>query len=375
MIYLTLALYLFSLAIYYDFGHKRRGMMFHYLLSYILMVSLLTFRYRVGGDTLNYMFHFENTIPKIDELDLFTSLKFQPIPATIFSLCKTFFNDFTYVQAIFAFFVNAVVFSFFKKHTRYFFTAIFLYGLTFFMRLNCEVVRESLAVAFFLLAYPYMLNQKYFRFFLFTLLAFLCHSSAIFTFFLPFFLITKNKRNWFILFAVFTVVALYVVNNLQFYKSITYYAEAYADYESSIFGKLRIIIFNMLIPAYFLYNSKKWLSSTIKTGVMIYIGCSFVSLFFYIAYRFNNYLMIFYIMMVAEYLNRIRNSKTRDFSFIRMTIVSGIFLYSFMSPYFSDVSKYVGHKAKWYCVWYPYYSIFDPQTDADRESFIMNQGK
>jgi hypothetical protein len=116
-------------------------------------------------------------------------------------------------------------------------------------------------------------------------------------------------------------------------------------------------------------------SETVKYGVYIYIGCSLVSLFFFITYRFNNYLMIFYILLIAEYLNRITVLKAHDFPAIRIAIVSGIFLFSFMSPFFSDVSKNVGHQAKWYCVWYPYYSIFDPQMDADRETFIMNQGK
>ena len=209
MIYLLLVLYLFFLTLNYDFGHKRRGKKFHYYLSYILMVSLLAFRYRVGGDTLNYIYHFENMTPTLDELVFFADSRIQPIPAFIFSTCKTLFNDFTYVQAIFAIFVNYVVFQFIKKQTQYFFTAILLYGLTFFMRLNCEIMRESLAIAFFLLAYPCMLEQKYVRYYIFTILAFLCHGSAIFTLFLPLFWITKSKRKQFFFLAIFTLLVLF----------------------------------------------------------------------------------------------------------------------------------------------------------------------
>lgn len=374
MIYLILAVYLLYLSCSYDFGHRKKGRSLHFWLAYALMVALMAFRYRVGGDTLNYIYTFENATSSIYALELFAVEKIQPIPAIIFAVCKTLFDDFTYVQAIFAIFVNAVVFWFFRKNTPYYFTAIFLYGLAFYLRLNCEIMRESLAISFFLIGYPYLMRQKYIKYYIFAVLAFLCHSSAIFIFILPVFLLNKKKSNVFGLLVLFGVIGLLLLYNMHFVGNLTHYAELYSDYKSSFFGKLSIVLFNILIPAYFLFITRHYISDYIKFGMYVYIGCSVVSLFFFIAFRFNNYLMVFYIMMVAECLNHIWHSKVKDMSGVRISLLGSVFLLSFMLSYFSDVTKYVGHEAKWYCVWYPYYSIFDPQVDDDRETFISNQG-
>ena len=79
--------------------------------------------------------------------------------------------------------------------------------------------------------------------------------------------------------------------------------------------------------------------------------------------------------MVAEFINYNIKNKSYNLAVARVAIVAFLFLYTFMGSYFTDVSKYVGRPAKWYCVWYPYYSIFDQQEDADRELFIQGQRK
>lgn len=374
MIYLVLALYLLFLAYKYDFHNRQKGRSFHFWLTYIFMVSLIALRYRVGGDTLNYIAMFDNTPEGLYALELLSKEKLQPIPVLIFGGCKLLFDDFFVVQAIFSLIVNTVFFLFLRRNTRYYFTAILLYGLVFYMRLNCEIMRESLAISFFLLAYPSLREQKFFRYYLFAVLAFLCHSSAIFIFVLPIFFVRRQKA--ILLLTCFSIIGgVFLLKNGSYVQNLTHYAEAYSDYKSSIFGKLSIIIFNIIIPSYIYSISKNYLSDHIKKGVIIYIICSVFSLFIYIAYRFNNYLMVFYIIMVAEFINYNIKNKSYNLAVARVAIVAFLFLYTFMGSYFTDVSKYVGRPAKWYCVWYPYYSIFDQQEDEDRELFIQGQRK
>lgn len=373
MIYLLLGSYLFSLVLIYDRGNYRKGRNFNFLLAYILMVALMAFRYRVGGDTLNYITHFENTTPKLYALKLFAIEKLQPIPAIIFSFCKTFFDDFTYVQAIFAIFVNAVVFHFFKQNTRYIFTAVFLYALTFYMRLNCEIMRESMAIAFFLLGYPHMMNHKYVKYYIYAFLAFMCHSSAVFIFVLPLFLSLKSRQNVFLVLLLFISIMTVLVNNATIIKIMEFYLDYFADYQSTGFGKIGIVLFHVIIPFMFLSGYKRYISTFTRFGIYAYIGCSVLSLFFYILYRFNNYLMPIYILLVTDHLNTLRYRRGLSFPKFRFAVMSFVFLYTFMSPYFRDVTRAVGSPARWYCCWYPYYSIFDKQEDPDRESFIVHQ--
>lgn len=373
MIYLLLGLYLFLLVLFYDVMHASRLHRFNFVLAYILMVALMTFRYRVGGDTLNYMSHFDYTTPQLYALRFFVSEKLQPIPAIIFSFCKTVFDDFTYVQAIFAVFVNAVIFNFFKKNTQYVFTAIFLYALTFYMRLNCEIMRESLAVSFFLLGYPYLMKHNYLLYYIYVFIAFMCHSSAIFLFVLPLFLIFNSRRNAFLVLMSFFLTLLIITSINQVMDNIAFYLDYFSDYQSTNYGKLGIILFQILFPLIFLKDYKHCASRFVRFGVYTYIGCGVFSLFFYIAYRFNNYLMPFYILLVTDYLCTLRYRKPYDMPHLKLAVMSFVFLYSFMSPYFRDISHVVGHPARWYCCWYPYYSIFDKQEDPDREAFITHQ--
>ena len=373
MIYLILALYLLVIALRYDLLNRKNGRKFHFWLAYTLMVSLMIFRYRVGGDTLNYISMFENSTPSVFALELLANGRYQLIPSIIFAGCKVLFDDFISVQAIFALFVNTVVFLFLKRNTQYYFTAILLYGLTFYMRLNCEIMRESLAVCFFLLGYPSLMKQKMIKYYVFAVLAYLCHSSAIIVFILPFLLRDSYKKNVLLMFSIILFGAVLFVYRLQVMDSLSNYMDIYSDYNSTIWGKLYIVLFNIIIPSLFLYQTRGYLSRYVRIGVMFYLICSVASLFVYIAFRFNNYLMVFYILMVSDFFVYQWKNKTISQSKIGVILLTSVFLYSFMSSYFDDVTKTVGHEARWYCVWYPYYSVFNPETDDDRETFIANQ--
>lgn len=374
MIYFLLATYLFILACRYDFGAAKSGREFHYWLAFLFMVGLVSLRYRVGGDTINYIYTFDNLTPELIAVKSFESERFQPIPAIIFAGCKTLFDNFIFVQAIFALFVNTVMFVFIKNNTQYRFTALFLFALTFFMRLNCEIMRESLAIAFFLLAYPNIFSKRYFRYYFFATLAFLCHSSAICIFILPFLKISNFKRAGVPLLAVSLVFLYLIIGNSSYLSSISSYLDLYSNYDSSLIGKITSILFNIMLPSIFLFLTRGFISDFIKLGVVFYILSSIFSLFFYIAFRFCNYVMIFYIIMVTEYIMYVWKRRETAYYKARVMLMTFFFLFSTMNSYFTDVSKYVGHQARWYCVWYPYYSIFNPQIDEDREQFILLQG-
>lgn len=371
MIYAIILIYLIALMYVYDIKDNTFGRKTMYWTSYVILVCLMAFRYRIGGDTINYIINFNLFTPKLEDLNLFVVSNRQPIPAFLFSFFKTYTDDFTYVQATFAIFVNAVVFWFIKNNTKNWFTALFLFALCFFMRFNCEIMRESLAISFFLLGYRYLTSNRFAKYYIFAFLAFMCHASSIFLFVLPL-MYSSIKVSWKIL-SVFLFIATVAVGMSIPYVSaiLNLYVENYSDYESSIFGKLSIIIFQITIPLFFISKSKKWDNQNIIKGVYVYVGCGIASLFLYILYRFNNYTVIFYIIMVADLLNHtLRKYAQRGEYLFRNAIYTFIFCYGFVGAYFSDISKYMGHEAKWHVCWYPYNSVFDPDINPDRENYI-----
>lgn len=370
MVYLLILFYLCIVTCIYDVNRAREGKSFFYVLTYIVLVCLAALRYRVGGDTLNYMWRFDN-IPPLNELSLFDISHSQPIPAILMSYCKHTFDEFAVYQAIVAIFVNGVIFWFIKQNTRHCFTSILFYALCFYMRFNCEIMRESLAISFFLLGYRYLISNKYIKYYCFAFLSFMCHSSAVFIFILPI-LYSNVKSIWKIIVGVITIGLVGIVSYSYAGSLVSMYIDTYREYNSTIWGKLSIILFQILIPIYFYRKSINCSTPEVKKGVKLYIYCGCASLLFYILYRFNNYTIIFYIILISDLVHSYHDNRYSNISLIRKWTYSIVFCYGFVNPYFTNVSEVVGREAKWYVHWYPYSSIFEKEINQDRETYIRN---
>lgn len=375
MIYAIVLAYLILLTVIYDVKSQKIGRNLNYFISFLILFAIVAFRYRIGGDTLNYINSFEYRTPLLSQLDFRYVSARQPLSLLIFSTIKTIFNDFIVLQIIASLFVNSVVFWFISKNTKYAFTGVLLYAVCFYMRLNCEIMRESFAICFFLLGYRFLINRSYIKYYIFAFLAFMCHASAIFLFVLPFF-ISNVRWFWKVLAIAVLGVAVTVILPPYIQALLRMYFEMYEEYDSTIFGKLSLILFNVVIPAFFYFIGRKYTSTSLRVGLMIYIGCGIASLFFYILYRFNNYTTIIYIVYMASMLGEMYHQGHNNLTVELKTFAYAIvFCFVFAQSYFSDVSNYVGHPARWYVRWYPYYSIFNPQVDPDREVFIVQQFK
>lgn len=72
MIYIVIGIYLLALAIQFDFRGKGSAATrkFHFRLAFLILVALMAFRYRVGGDTLRYMDSYEHMYGAIDTFDI-----------------------------------------------------------------------------------------------------------------------------------------------------------------------------------------------------------------------------------------------------------------------------------------------------------------
>lgn len=375
MIYFVIILYLSVLVWIYDAKTNKYYAKSNYIIAYLVLTSLVAFRYRVGGDTINYIIGFDLFTPELSDLNLFEVTKRQPIPALIFSICKTYFNDFVYVQIIFAVFVNWVMFKFIKENCKYKFTAIWLYAVCFFMRFNCEIMRESLAISFFLLGYKYLVSRKLFKYYIFVFLALMSHLSAVFLIVLPIFYSGSNLKTK-LLYGILFFIIMAIVSQSYLFQILSMYAETYTQYESSIFGKLAIILFQVIIPLYVIKLTKSYISTPIIKGAYIYILCGIASLFIYIFYRFNNYVIIFYLILGADLLNHVTNKKiSRESHLLRNAFYTILICFGFVSSYFTSIERTIGKPERWYVCWYPYYSIFNPNVSDVREEYISNLEK
>ena len=178
MIYFIVLSFTLIPVILYDFIGKEIGWKFWFYAELIILIIISGLRYRVGGDSLDYIDFFES-YPTFSELFYFdfSNAPFNPIWYIYNGLIKLIWNDFIFFQIVQAIIVNTIFFIFFKKHTKYFFTAIFIYTLAYYLYFNMEILREILAVCIFMLSFNYLQKKEIFKIFF---MCYICLSFSLF---------------------------------------------------------------------------------------------------------------------------------------------------------------------------------------------------
>jgi hypothetical protein len=378
MIYILIFILLTILTIRFDFSGKfnKKIANFWYISSCLILIIVSGLRYKVGGDTLSYMYDF-NDLPYIWELHKFnfSEAQYDPLWIIFSSLSKSIINDFTFFQILHASIINIILFRFIKQNTPYRFTAILLYALFFYLYFNMEIMRESLAVCTFLLAYPYYKSRKWLKYYLITLVGFLFHSSAIITFIFP--LLRNIKfRSW----AIVLLIGVFL---------------AIISIPDAIKNLLGIFLFNdRLSSRFLLYSGIKLNSNGVFTYFVLYflfpsilIGMPHLktknelfkellfSYFFIVVVvtgfsgfnRFLNYLTPFMAVYFANSLNEIYRSAY--FARAKRLAVFLLMVIAFipkLNYYFLDTSNIVAGTRR-YNGWFPYSSVFNKEENHKRE--------
>ncbi|WP_175463518.1 EpsG family protein [Draconibacterium orientale] len=344
------------------------------LIVFMVLVSLSGFRYRIGGDSYFYikMYEYLPTLPELSSIELGVS-KLQPLWLLLNAISRTISPDFFVFQLLHALIVNSIIFYFFRKYTKYVFTAVLLYFIGFYGYFNFEILRESLAICVFLLSLEFFVKKKWLRYYVLVFVAFGFHYSAILLFILP--LLKRIPINFFSILIIIVIGAflntffLSFINSLSGNNGFFMSLENYGDYNYTIWGLVGIIVLYVLYPFIVMNASTNFLN--IKNSLypflrfFILIG-AFCSLF-YIFFRFRNYFTPIFFVFLTEVVHSIfRNKKIKEFRKIISFLILFFFAFMHSYKYFSDTSEKVD-SSRWYSLWYPYNSIFDKDTDPTRE--------
>lgn len=379
MIYLFICLYILFLAFSYDFGNLSKGKKVNKILVFIILVALAGFRYRVGGDTYFYMYWYDilPNLSELNSLDLGIE-KFQPLWIFINAISKSISKEFYAFQIIHAIFINSVIFHFFYKYTRYFFTGIFLYFIGFYGYFNFEILRESIAVCIFLLALEAFQNRRWWKYYTFAIIAFGFHFSAIFIFFIPILkkipVSTISVFFYLILGLLLNKIFVSILNLLPLSSVLVFLLKAYSEYNYTIWGLISIILLFVLYPIIVLKISINYLrlNSHFHSLMKIYIFIGSLTTMFFVFFRFLNYLTPIFFIILTEFLHGFfRKQSLKPFRMAIITLAFLIISSAHISRYFNDTSDKVS-STRWYSYWYPYYSIFNEKKDPTREKLYEN---
>lgn len=377
MIYFYIFFLLIFLCYNFDFSNKG-GKDSAYWTTCLILILLAGFRYRVGGDTLNYMYTHElipqftiyNILPRIN------GVRAEQGWIMLTSLAKLIGPDFYWVQLIQAAIVNIAFFTFFKRYTKYCFSCVLFYYICAYFYFNFEILRESLAVSIFLLfSIRYLAEKKYLKYFLSIIVTMAFHSSAILLVIIPtlYNLVNRKEANFLVICTIIYVFGLFL-NPLfnQLIIGLGLFSDkfgTYLDYNFTIFGKIMGYILYVLLPLIVYHYAKKYESPS-RYFLVIYALIGASTSLFSIFFRFINYFTPFLILNIALiFVEVLLNSKTR--TRIENSIIYILFIVVFFNQrIFVTVDK--NNNYKWYSYWYPYHSIFDPQIDPTREYIWRN---
>lgn len=385
MIYIVIGIYLLALAIQFDFRGKGSATTrkFHFRLAFLILVALMAFRYRVGGDTLRYMDSYEHMYGAIDTFDIGGRL--QPLWLLLNNFLHSISPKFLLFQIVHVLFINTVFFSFFKKYSKYLFVAIFLYYIYPYFIFNMEVIRESFAIAFFLLSIDACLRKRWLIYYLYIAIAFLFHAGAIFLIIVPF------LSNWKIrplsIFAICGagVVVLHFFLNTSFantymlLNNIEEQGRAYISIKSNINGYIAPLLFRILFPAIIYYiGIKRGLNKDKLAPLFFFIlSVSVLTTIFPQLYRLFNYLRLLEVVLCANVLYLIQHTESSRYrvAFPNLYILPILLLIianQVVRYQFDDTSSIYMNTRK-YQLFYPYYSVFNPEISETREMMMRNQ--
>ena len=379
MLYIILFIVFFLLSIIYDYNKVEKNRTYFYWLSVSTLIIVAGFRYHVGLDSIR-LDEWYQSCPNIFDLSynfIKDERRYQPLWIILCSLLRTISPDFALLQIVQSAVVNILIFSFIKKKTPFIFSSLLMYFLLAYLVFNFEIMRESLAVAISLFAFLSLENKKWLKFLIISFIAFEIHISAIFTLIFP---LIYNIRigKYHVLLSFIMVLFINILyakyidliftilssNTDNLSKSILTYSYA-GNIGNSLKYYISIYLNGFILPVWFLFIRKKRWTKEFKYGSLILIFSIFSLLGNQsVAFlRFSNYLLIFYIILVAEIfqylLKKYRPRILTGVLFI--SLISFSFIYSMFKP----VSFL--QNIKTYSRYYPYNTIFFKEKDVDRE--------
>lgn len=317
-----------------------------YWLLCIMLICISGFSYGVGGDKFVYMEAFENIPNQIDSLFEYVYLKVlmynhMPLWTLLIVFVKRFFDSFYVLQFIQSAFINLVYCYIAYKYTHKIFLFLLVYFLagTFFI-FNMEIMRESISIAFCLLAIESFLNGQKIRFALFVIMGMLFHISAAIVLCFPFCRIRTTRRLLLMAFGTsFLTWALsdFLLSNIaslaiggigMIVQKILYYSFQ----ASTIFGFLRSAITFIIFPFFVMYYNIKWetdekLRERKEKVIAFYMFLSMCACAFAGFTRLRNYAEIYQLIFLADFVYMWLKTKER-FVIRTVCLVGIIFLTS-----------------------------------------------
>lgn len=292
----------------------------------VLIPSLIVgLRYNVGTDYHTYCQMYDN-IKGINIIDFFFKyIEIFDVEPTFYLLCRFVFLTFNNVKMLFfiCYFItfSIVIVSITRliEKEDYIFS-VFIYFLMYFAP-SLNIVRQSMAISFVLLAYSFYLNRDYKKYIFLIIVAFLIHKTAI-IFLLFFFMIdTKSKKFNELRKIIFYILIVGSPIFIKFILSIGTHIPILNDYMNKYEvafdgGGIGFLLFILpvLVPVIY-FGKDKYLKESknlcLFNMYLLQIPLMYLGYFMPWAVRMADYPRIFEIILVPALIKSIENDNTK----------------------------------------------------------------
>lgn len=392
-------LMLFVLMYHFDIKGNTANRDYSYQISLLVLVIVSGLRFRIGGDTVNYLYNYHHLIPRLWELSAssFDEIGYEPFFLLFMSSVKSLGVPFFVFQLLHALFVNGLIFHYIKRHSSYPFACVLLYFLWMYPMYNFEEMRASMSVAICLFANDCMVDKKIVKGFFLYAVALLFHYSTAVIVLTPLLLFLRMNL-WGLVFLLFSFYLGYFIQRnfgdyLLFFdfndmvsEKATNYTESDVYFEQNISVK-EIIIWKMPYVLFsfiaFWYLRMKKISDDIQEGSLIrlqpylLIGLVFVlfSIPMPICYRFIRFYIIYFILFFVQFLIgmvRYRSKISISVALIRSFIFFLPMLHIISSIYLDSIYESTNY-SKYFCYekYYPYSSVIERGINERREKLYQ----
>lgn len=373
MIYVITLIVCLFLVWKYDFRGKKthKDRWFKGLLLWYIVISAL--QYYVGVDIAIYIDKYSIFREPLN-LDSFVDKageRVQPGWLILTWFCKLFTDDFILMKIIQAIFFNIAVFTFFKREAKYVFLCIFFFSVTDYLVCNFNVLRQSYSIAFGLYAVSALKNDKYLKYGLFVILAFMFHNSALLLLLLPIIKFFKPNRYTkplalgtvaLVIYVLFKVnmesLAYEIVGSGMMGESGSDMAMLYLNNdklgarEGAKFTFHALLVF--IVVCYYISKKREFYWGGYGVAYLFFL---LLSTMMPILWRYRLFFDIPYYVMLSQLIVEfpLKRFKQVKYAFYIGSLV--IYMYFPMKDYFY---KAPNEKIRYIDQYYPYHSIFDP---------------
>jgi len=353
----------------FDVNRQKQGKLFFLFIAWLFLVLIVGFQNGMGGDNLQYEEAYDTYLP-LNQLD-FTSLliggRYQPLWYIFIATLKMFNDSFTFFHIVHAIIINTAVVLFFKRYTKFLFSAILLYFVTLtYFYFNLEIQRESLAIACMLFSFPLLEKKKFILYYIICFIAFFIHVSSIFLWFIPIvlFLFDKcktTKAQVRLSLVLSIVLCLFFSSFAGLFQGsgdvageLMNQADTYSSGQQNSLHQLIIGLFKIIPIAILLYVRKKE-----GIGNDIFVKFTILLIIIFIAnayirglYRLGNYITIpYYVFIVDSLMNKQIKKHYKGIGIIIIILIMIPIIWQHLAPL--DQGRLM------YQMYFPYRSIFD----------------